>query len=533
MKSFALIVLFFCLSASFAADTLTTSVNQQANGGQWNSLGVFYFDAGDAGSLTVRNDATNGYVIVDAVMFRKDTVQQIVDNTDPSGVSITGTWTSSSSTPGFIGTNYIHDNNADKGAMRVRFVPFLPDTGHYEVLLRWTDGGNRASIVPVDIIYNAPSARYPLTVINGNGSGSYICGQAVSIIANVPDAGKVFYRWMAHDSSLFRGYGKVTASFPMPGHSLTATAMYADSDVPVTSLLIGNLKLGHAQTMVTYGTSITAGGIYQHQLDSICAIQYPGHLTIVNSGGSGMNSRWGITNLDNYVLACHPDAVFIEFAINDAAHTIVMSVDSSKINLNTMIDRILAGNPDCQIFPMTMNPVNAPGFSPRDSLEDYYEGYRDVAAQRGLLLIDNYAVWKPIFDNDMDLFLSYTADGLHPNALGISTIVTPTIMKALDPSDTLTTSTNSLSQSESVGIPEITVRPNPFNPRVTIRLSNAGNAPFRLVVYDLTGHCLATLSDAVIRGTIVWDARDRISGLYIVRITVGHKVFSRKIMLVK
>jgi len=50
--------------------TSTVQVNQQTNGGQWVFLGTYSFNAGAAGSVLIRNTATNGYVIADAVRFR-------------------------------------------------------------------------------------------------------------------------------------------------------------------------------------------------------------------------------------------------------------------------------------------------------------------------------------------------------------------------------------------------------------------------------------------------------------------------------
>jgi len=51
--------------------TTTVAVNQQLNGGQWRSLGVYNFAAGTAGNILVRNDGTTGYVVADAVRFQK------------------------------------------------------------------------------------------------------------------------------------------------------------------------------------------------------------------------------------------------------------------------------------------------------------------------------------------------------------------------------------------------------------------------------------------------------------------------------
>lgn len=51
--------------------TTTVTVNQQLNGSQWVSLGTYAFDAGTGGSVLIRNTATNGYVMADAVRFLK------------------------------------------------------------------------------------------------------------------------------------------------------------------------------------------------------------------------------------------------------------------------------------------------------------------------------------------------------------------------------------------------------------------------------------------------------------------------------
>lgn len=48
-----------------------TTVNQQINGGSWQSIGKYKFAAGTAGTVTLSNKDANGYVIADAVRFVK------------------------------------------------------------------------------------------------------------------------------------------------------------------------------------------------------------------------------------------------------------------------------------------------------------------------------------------------------------------------------------------------------------------------------------------------------------------------------
>lgn len=124
--------------------------SQQVNGGQWYSFGVFPFKAGTTGSVVIGNVGTSGFVVADAVRFVR-LAEEIVDNNDLSGVTLTGSWTASSSA-GFYGTNSLHDGNAGKGSKSVRFTPTLMETRNYEVYVWWTSHSNRATNVPIDIV---------------------------------------------------------------------------------------------------------------------------------------------------------------------------------------------------------------------------------------------------------------------------------------------------------------------------------------------------------------------------------------------
>jgi hypothetical protein len=93
----------------------------------------------------------------------------IVDNTDASGVTITGEWLPSTSVAGYIGSDYIHNNNVAQGTKSVRYTPTLPATGTYEVALRWTANPNRATNIPVDIVHAGGTSTY---TINQQSQGS-------------------------------------------------------------------------------------------------------------------------------------------------------------------------------------------------------------------------------------------------------------------------------------------------------------------------------------------------------------------------
>lgn len=204
------------------------------------------------------------------------------------------------------------------------------------------------------------------------------------------------------------------------------------------SRLVRNLESGKSQVVVAYGTSLTQMGAWVKQVDDVLQKRYPGLLKVINSGGSGQWSDWGVKNLDTKVLDKNPNTVFIEFSINDSVDRFEASVELARNNLNNMIDRILKQNADCEIILMVMNPVNPAAErwgKGRSRLKEFNQMYRDVAKERNFLLIDHYPNWQKILDGDPALFSKYVPDGLHPAAEGCLNVVTPEILKALGVED--------------------------------------------------------------------------------------------------
>lgn len=131
----------------------TVTVNQKVDGGQWNLLGVYDLAVVNA-RATIRTNGTSGYVIADAMKFipAPTTGFTTVDNTDTASVVSTGSWTTSTGTPGFLGTNYVHDGNTGKGTKTFSFKPGITSAGNYLVYARWPADPNRATNVPVDVV---------------------------------------------------------------------------------------------------------------------------------------------------------------------------------------------------------------------------------------------------------------------------------------------------------------------------------------------------------------------------------------------
>jgi hypothetical protein len=72
----------------------------------------------------------------------------VIDNDE---AEVMGNWWPSSSSPGFVGVDYLHDGDRNKGELAVRYVATTERPGLYEVAVSYTAHPNRASNVPVRI----------------------------------------------------------------------------------------------------------------------------------------------------------------------------------------------------------------------------------------------------------------------------------------------------------------------------------------------------------------------------------------------
>ncbi|MEZ6128486.1 MAG: DUF1553 domain-containing protein [Planctomycetaceae bacterium] len=70
---------------------------------------------------------------------------------DDISAKTTGVWKSSTLSPGFVGKQYLHDDNKAKGRMSISFPWQAPRSGIYEVQLSYLAGSGRADNVPVTI----------------------------------------------------------------------------------------------------------------------------------------------------------------------------------------------------------------------------------------------------------------------------------------------------------------------------------------------------------------------------------------------
>jgi acyl-CoA thioesterase-1 len=195
------------------------------------------------------------------------------------------------------------------------------------------------------------------------------------------------------------------------------------------------LQAGQRQHIVIYGTSLSKSGAWVPQLQAALDARFPGLVQLTNSARGGQHSGWGADNVETAVVALKPDAVFIEFAINDAVTRFDLSLDTVRRNLDTILDRIRAALPRCEIILQVTNPaVGRPEGHPsaRRNQDAYQQIYRDAAKRRGLRLVDHSIAWNRLLAGKGEAgFKTLVPDGVHPSAEGWRQIVMPVLLREL------------------------------------------------------------------------------------------------------
>lgn len=177
-------------------------------------------------------------------------------------------------------------------------------------------------------------------------------------------------------------------------------------------LALGGSQIKPTLRIVTYGTSLTAGGLWQRDLQRTLVRCLRQPVTIVNLGKGGRTSDWGVKNV-GVVIRANPDVVLIEFAINDAYEANSISLDDSYDNTARIVVAIREALPGAKVEMMTTNPTFVPG---RVREAGYQEQYRRLAADLRTGLIDLFPAWSAELVGEARRRL--IPDGIHPTADG-------------------------------------------------------------------------------------------------------------------
>jgi acyl-CoA thioesterase-1 len=177
------------------------------------------------------------------------------------------------------------------------------------------------------------------------------------------------------------------------------------------SALIGHSRRD-ALRLATFGTSLTAGNLWQSDLKDRLTECLQLRIEVLNRGKSGATSGWGAQNAAR-VIAVRPNVVVVEFAINDAFNPYAISLEKSYQDTVSIVNALRNGLPAAKIWLMTTNPAFT---SDRPHLADYYAQYRSLASALDVGLIDLFPIWLTALAADGGERLM--PDRLHPTREG-------------------------------------------------------------------------------------------------------------------
>ena len=141
---------------------------------------------------------------------------------------------------------------------------------------------------------------------------------------------------------------------------------------------------------------------------------------VINASAAGGTTEGGLERLPPH-LKRQIDILILELGINDAFRG--LSVDQIQNNLQQIIDRVKARNPNVRVVIAGMQ---LPNYAAEDYVSAFGKMFPDLAAKNAAALVP-YLLEGVAGDPSLNL-----ADGMHPNAAG-QRILAENVWRVLEP----------------------------------------------------------------------------------------------------
>lgn len=203
---------------------------------------------------------------------------------------------------------------------------------------------------------------------------------------------------------------------------LAAVMKKAESGEPVTIGVIGG--------SITQGSSATDhNNCYAELFHSYWTEKFPqSEISFVNAGIGGTNSYLGVHRADDQLLSAEPDAVIVEFSVNDTDKVM------NKYSYNSLVRKIL----NCE-----NNPAVILLFTTQEDGTSLQEIHKEIGTAYDLPMLSyREAVYPEVAAGTLD-WESISPDNIHPNDEGhklIGQIVSRYLDSVYDERDSIDTS---------------------------------------------------------------------------------------------
>ncbi|MDA1049627.1 MAG: GDSL-type esterase/lipase family protein [Planctomycetota bacterium] len=181
------------------------------------------------------------------------------------------------------------------------------------------------------------------------------------------------------------------------------------------------LHTGQPTRIVCFGDSIT--GAYYHtggqrawcdMLGLALHKAYPhANIEVFNAGISGHTTVNALARIENDVLARQPHLVVVMFGMNDVAR---VPLEQFRENTRSIAGRCLDSG--SAVVLCTPNSVYDNSARPNGRLAEFSQAVREVATKMKLPLVDCFAAWQQIRQDDPAGWMLMMSDEIHPNMNG-------------------------------------------------------------------------------------------------------------------
>lgn len=334
-------------------------INQADKGSRWESLGTYYFQAGDQSSVKVITDIAENAnnTFGDAVRFEylgrnyEEPAEIIVDNTQAAGDIGEDGWHSSTYRSGYYGEDYL-TAQTDMGEKNLVYTPDLPKTGNYAVYYYAPVGD--AAEVPYEIrhqegitlkkvnqtetisggwnflgIYPFQEGTAGSVTVRNDGNSANILSDALKFVSvdEVLDLHEMKWsgEWERHDENevAWKETNQQGASVSFD-YQPSYTGYHAvDIQIPEEAEIAGDRQITAVCGEEEWNTDISAGETGTHQAGVFYMEEGKTyHITLKNSGTENLAICWAKVRSTGY------DLMYEEFDKNSDLTKWTFSDDS-------------------------------------------------------------------------------------------------------------------------------------------------------------------------------------------------------------
>lgn len=178
-------------------------------------------------------------------------------------------------------------------------------------------------------------------------------------------------------------------------------------------------------TWLFCGDSITHGVVYLYNLRDYTEIFHQRlrtelgrvHDAVIRTAISGWTTRQTLADVERRILRHKPDVLSIMLGMNDSGTHNNLPLPEFCDNYNKILDLAEKCSSPALIMH-TANPIWDSAKDCRGTLGEYNKAVREIATQRGAVLVDHEKYWQEMAKEDPRRLVVWMADQIHPNHYG-------------------------------------------------------------------------------------------------------------------